>query len=88
MKTKSLNKVRQMKGVRPGRGSAGRANAALNGKGYRKGEVNRVGFKVRGPDSFSDVGRACREWLAKQGVPIGGFREVMMAEMREQRSAE
>jgi hypothetical protein len=83
MKTKSLNKVREMKGVRPGRGSAGRANAAINGKGYRHGEVNRVGFKVRGPDAFGDVGRACQEWLRKQGVPCGGFREVMMNEIRK-----
>jgi hypothetical protein len=83
MKTKNQNKVRLMKGVRPGRGSAGRANAALNGKGYRKGEVSRVGFKVGGPDAFNDVARACKKWLMKQGVPTGGFREVMMNEVRK-----
>jgi len=77
-------KRRAMKGVKPGVKSAGRANAALNGKGWRHGEVNRVGFKVHGPDAFSDVGRACQEWLRQHGVPCGGFREVMMNEMRNQ----
>ena len=79
---KTLNKVREMKGVRPGRGSAGRANAALNGKGFRCGEAKRVGFRVGAPDGFVDVDRACKKWLVEHGVPMGGMREVMMAEMR------
>lgn len=50
-KTTGAKKRRQMKGVKPGNGSAGRANAAPIG--------------VRGPrqDRFLDVLIAAREWL-------------------------
>jgi hypothetical protein len=80
MKTKQLNKVRAMKGVRPGRGSAGRAKRA----GWHQGRAMTVGFTAR-MDSYADVGRACQVWLRDHGVACGGFREVMMAAMRERK---
>lgn len=56
MMTKQMNKVRAMTGVRPGIGSAGRANAAT-----RAAEAP---TKV----SFADVGRACDRWLRKHDL--------------------
>lgn len=50
---KHTNKVREMAGVTPGRGSAGRANAALRPKPLATGE------------SMSDFRRACDRMLAE-----------------------
>ncbi len=58
---KHTNKVRAMKGVKPGRGSAGRANQT--GRGHhaeRKSEGPR-------PDAFRDVSVACKLWLVSHG---------------------
>lgn len=65
MSTKHDNKVREMQGVKPGRGSAGRANAA---KKERRGQVI----------NLAEIDRACNAFL-KARVPgykvasFGGF---------------
>lgn len=56
MKTKQLNKVRDMVGRCPGNGSAGRAGVC-HVKRYRK-----LPEADRSP-GFGDVGRACERWL-------------------------
>lgn len=70
---KGAKKSRKMKGVKVGRGSAGRAAPAA-----RKPEP---AFE---PGSYyEDVKRACTEWLRARGHRVGGFREVIRREARE-----
>jgi hypothetical protein len=72
METKQLNKVRNMKGSRPGGGSAGRANG------------NHVEKRAAAPASpftgFGDVGRACDRWLMKNDPLFRQAREKRLAE--------
>lgn len=57
---KNQNKIRSMKGVVPGIGSAGRSD-----KHWRERQPKQ--------DSFGDVGRACTEFFKRQGMPWGAF---------------
>lgn len=61
MKTKHLNKVRDMAGVRPGFGSAGRAN----GSNVEKRQASEIPDSSAQFTGFGDVGRACHVWLMK-----------------------
>ena len=79
MKTKHMNKVRHMKGVLVGRGTAGRANA--NGSKKLKERSKPVGAS----GYFSDVAHACNAWLRKRGMKTGGFREMMIGDIMEKK---
>lgn len=59
MKEKQLNKVRNMKGSRPGGGSAGRANGNPIERRLTPPPVNPF-------TGFGDVGRACDAWLRQR----------------------
>ena len=68
-------KRRQMHGVKPGRGSAGRANA-------------RAGERVPLAQStyFPDVAAACTAWLRAKGLPVNGFGDVMRRDIASARA--
>lgn len=67
---KHLNKVRNMKGVKVGRGSAGQARSARRVRDPEEIERKRAEF-ARG---LRGVEMACREFLAKRGEVFTGMR--------------
>ena len=71
--TKQTNKVRNMKGIRPGGGSAGRAKGSAVEKRLTAGEPSRF-------TGFGDVGRACDKWLMEN--------DPLFRKMREKRAEE
>jgi hypothetical protein len=70
---KQWNKVRSMKGVAVGRGSAGRARATgAKARAERERQARAVvGRLTQGGEYFPDVLRACRRWLREHGVEGG-----------------
>ncbi len=65
---KQMNKVREMCGVRPGRGSAGRAKGShVEKRLTAEGPARFVGF--------GDVGRACDRWLMEHDPEWRRMRE-------------
>ena len=76
MKMKNQNKIRKMKGVKPGRGSAGRVNAGVKKRKAQGAVMQQMTY-------FPDVAAACTDWLRSKGIKVGGFREQMLGEIHE-----
>jgi hypothetical protein len=72
---KQLNKVRQMTGVRPGFGSAGRAGGT-NVERRAAAPMN---------TSFGDVGKACERWLLKNDSEYRKQRELRQRQDAERK---
>ena len=73
---KGDRKRRNMQGVKPGKGSAGRVNA-----GAKKARTDAAASMP--VTYFSDVKQACTVWLLKRGLRVGGFRDLMLKEIHE-----
>lgn len=72
---KQLNKVREMTGVRPGIGSAGRA-AGSHVEKRAAAPIN---------TSFGDVGKACERWLLKNDSEYRKQKELRQRQDAERR---
>ena len=82
-KEKQWNKVRNMKGSRPGGGSAGRANGS-----HVEKRLTAAGPVMTG---FIDVNRACTRWLMERDPEYRKQREYIeqqQAERQERRRSE
>ncbi len=75
---KHLNKVRNMKGVKVGRNSAGRANANDRRKERRRKKSEAaVGLRIEAGFRWAEFCQACDDFMRERGIPIYSMRELV-----------
>lgn len=75
---KHLNKVRDMKGVKVGRNSAGRANRnALRKERRRRRSEAAVGLKTEAGFRWAEFSKACDDFMRGRKLPIFSMREMV-----------
>jgi hypothetical protein len=86
---KQLNKVRDMKGVKVGRNSAGRANrnALRRERRQRKGEAA-MGLRIEAGFRWTEFCKACDDFMREWGIPIYSMREMVDLEADHRLGAE
>jgi len=78
---KNQNKVRDMKGVKPGIGSAGRANANALRRARRQSESKAVvGLAKTGGFTWQQFRDNCDDFLRRRGLPVVNMREALDAD--------
>lgn len=75
---KHENKVRDMKGVKVGRNSAGRANRnALRKERRRHRSEAAVGLRIEAGFRWAEFCKACDDFMRGRGLPTYSMREIV-----------
>ena len=75
---KHENKVRDMKGVKVGRNSAGRANRNARRKERRRMQsAAAVGLRIEAGFRWAEFCKACDDFMRERGIPIYSMREMV-----------